>query len=155
VGTTEKVEALKNWLEEVMECRVDFHRDWASDTYFFWAHLRVLGGGPRLRVTEVAFEDNSVEQIISDLDREEVPQWLTYRPDVWPLYNNTRQVQFSETRWVQFEGKNYRFVRDRERHVRVYHESEELLPNLFSPLSPLPGSIFLRKEWDLIEHLRQ
>ncbi len=94
MDVSEKVEALKVWLSEIMGAEVDPPRlEFRTNTYWFRILVRDVRPQHMLWVSLAAFEDHPVEDIWNDLERQQVPGMLLADPAQNLLYTTMGEVK--------------------------------------------------------------
>lgn len=142
----EAVTKLEEWFaRHFKEGRIDSEEIFDRDVQLF----RVTapdGTTYELEITEEAFEDRRVDEILEDLKEEEVAERLRSDPSMRLCYYRGGKVPATETRWITCDGRSYRIVRDADHNVVVYDSQDQPLGNLPDDILVLPSSIHRRRK---------
>lgn len=110
-----------------------------------------LAGGKssELEVSDEAFEDIRVTDIIADLEAHEVVSRLTTDPTMRLQYTRSRDIPHHEWRQIDCDGRRYRVVRDAGHNVRIFDASDKPLSRTPQKMLVLSVSIFHRdyQQW--------
>jgi len=143
--TNEQKQAISEWLtKQLAAAAVSSHYDFSRETTLFT--VRRDPGTVALEITDSAFEDYPVAEIIRDLTEEKLVERFARDPTMRAQYVARQKLLGHECLYISCDGRQYRVIRDGAHNVRVFDDSDRPLDRAPRGMLVLPGSLFSRSE---------